>query len=263
MNLRQAVPQRGAGRLPAAVVVPCCNEEPGLPQLRDRLRLAQNLLADRYELEFIFVDDGSADATWRRLGELFGSWGNCTLVRHPHNRGLTAAFLTGLRHARAEVVCCIDADCTYDPCELARMIPLLADGVDLVTASPYHPRGAVRNVPAWRLRLSRLASLLYRCVLRQKLSTYTSCFRVYRKSAVAGLRVRADGFQGIAELLALLDLRGGRVVEYPATLDVRAFGQSKMRLLRVTAGHLRLLARLLYLRLRPVSLDGVRAQPCR
>jgi dolichol-phosphate mannosyltransferase len=262
MNLWQTGPQPTAARMPAAVVVPCCNEEAGLPQLRDRLRLAQDLLAGRYELEFIFVDDGSSDGTWRLLGELFGPWDNCTLVRHPYNRGLTAAFLTGLRHARAEVVCCIDADCTYDPCELARMIPLLADGVDLVTASPYHPHGAVRNVPTWRLRLSRAASLLYRCVLRQKLSTYTSCFRVYRKSAVANLRVRADGFQGIAELLALLDLRGSRVIEYPATLHVRSFGQSKMRLLRVTVGHLGLLTRLAYLRLRPAGI-GVRTQPCR
>jgi dolichol-phosphate mannosyltransferase len=241
-------------------VVPCYNEEEGLLHLRDRLEQARGVLA-AYEVSFVFVDDGSTDATGTLLAELFGSWGNCRVVTHPANRGLTAAFLTGLAHARAEVVCCIDSDCTYDPCELARMVPLLREGVDLVTASPYHPQGGVRNVPAWRLRVSRAASWVYRRVLRQKLATYTSCFRVYRKSALAGLRVRAGGFHGITELLARLDLQGSRIVEFPTVLDVRAFGQSKMRVLRVAAGHLRLLARLLCLRLLGAFTGGL--TPCR
>ena len=46
---------------------------------------------------------------------------------------------TGIRHAETQVVCSIDCDCTYDPHELGRMIPLLTEDVDLVTASPYHP----------------------------------------------------------------------------------------------------------------------------
>jgi dolichol-phosphate mannosyltransferase len=246
---RQAAAGPRPARTRVAVIVPCYNEEPALHHLRDRLRLAQAALAERYDAQLLFVDDGSVDRTWPLLRELFGGWANSTLLRHEHNRGLTAAVLTGLRHAEPDIVCCIDADCTYDPCELVRMIPLLGDGVDLVTASPYHPQGAVRNVPAWRLKLSKSASLLYRRVLHNKLATYTSCFRVYRKSAFANLAVGSPGFLGITELLVRLDLAGGRVVEYPTTLDVRAFGQSKMRILRVIGGHLRLLARLLCLRL--------------
>ena len=51
--------------------------------------------------------------------------------------------------------------------DLGKMVPLLTDGVDLVTASPYHPSGAVKNVPGWRLLLSKGSSFLYRRVLRQ------------------------------------------------------------------------------------------------
>jgi len=128
------------------------------------------------------------------------------------------------------------------------MIPLLTDGVDMVTASPYHPEGRVRNVPPWRLRLSRGASFLYRRILHQKLHTYTSCFRVYRRSAVLGLEAREKGFLGIAEMLAMLDLQGGKVVEYPTTLEVRLLGRSKMKLLWTIAGHLRILVRVGLLR---------------
>jgi hypothetical protein len=135
------------------------------------------------------------------------------------------------------------------------MLPLLADGVDLVTASPYHPRGAVRNVPRWRLWLSRGASRLYRLVTRQKLSTYTSCFRVYRRAAMLDLDLREPGFLGVVELLGELDRRGRTIVEHPATLEVRLLGHSSMKITRNVLGHLGLLARLARRRLEPIAVS--------
>ena len=234
--------------VPVTVVVPCCNEELILPYLANTLGRVQASLADRYRLHFVFVDDGSADGTWSALHSLFGQWRNATILRHERNRGVAAAILTGIREAKTEIVCSIDCDCTYDPHEMGAMIPLLTDGVDLVTASPYHPQGQVRNVPAWRLSLSRTASFLYRRVLRQKLFTYTSCFRVYRRAAVLDLDMRENGYLGIAEMLALLDRAGSTIVEYPATLEVRLLGRSKLKIYRTIFGHLRLIARLLVMK---------------
>jgi glycosyltransferase involved in cell wall biosynthesis len=236
--------------MPVTVIVPCYNEAPALPHLCQSLGRMRDDFAGRYDLRFVFVDDGSQDATWELLVRTFGDWPGSALVRHPHNRGLTEAILTGARHAETEVVCSIDSDCTYDPRELGRMIPLLTDDVDLVTASPYHRAGKVENIPAWRLWLSKSSSLLYRRVLRNKLATYTSCFRVYRRAALAGLSVRFGGFPGVAEVLALMDLRGSRIVEHPATLTVRQYGYSKIKIGRAIVGHLRLLAHLVGLRLR-------------
>jgi len=232
------------GRQPVTVVVPCYNEELTLPYLANTLRSVEAALAADYELRLVFVDDGSCDGTWDLMQRIFGGRPRHALLRHDANRGVAAAILTGIRHADTEIVCSIDCDCTYDPHQLRRLIPLLADGVDLVTASPYHPQGRVLNVPAWRLGLSKGLSRLYRLVLRQQLATYTSCFRVYRRAAVVGLPVRAAGFLGVAEMLGLLDLAGGRIVECPAALEVRLLGRSKMKIGKTMAGHLRLLARL-------------------
>ncbi|MCY7376968.1 MAG: hypothetical protein LH472_13495 [Pyrinomonadaceae bacterium] len=118
----------------------------------------------------------------------------------------------------------------------------------MVTASPYHKNGGVRNVPEWRLFLSKGASFLYRRVLRSKLDTYTSCFRVYRRSSVVNLPMTETGFLGVAEMLGRLDLSGGKIIEYPATLEVRLFGFSKMKTLRTVFGHLKLLSNLLKIR---------------
>jgi dolichol-phosphate mannosyltransferase len=231
-----------------AVVVPCFNEEAVLPTLARALQSLQAIWASRYRFHFILVDDGSLDDTWNLLEQIFRPWPNCTLVRHTYNRGITAATLTGLRQADTETACAIDSDGSYNIHDLVRMIPLLTDGVDVVTASPYHPDGGVRHIPGWRLWLSRASSALYRLVLRQKLYTYTSCFRVYRRRAVLELPIQETGFQGIAEIVARLDLQGAKIVEYPAVLDVRKFGQSKMKVLRTILGHLHLLSRLVVLR---------------
>jgi polysaccharide deacetylase family protein (PEP-CTERM system associated) len=237
------------GRVPASIVVPCFNEHLALHYLSKTLESVEAELKEDYDLYFIFVDDGSTDHTWESLIELFGDKPNCKLLRHDENFGVAASILSGMRKAETEIVCSIDCDCTYDPHELRNMIPLLTSGVAMVTASPYHPQGAVRNVPAWRLSLSKASSFFYRHVLRQKLYTYTSCFRIYRRSAVVDLEVREGGFLGVAEVLGRLDLAGAKIVEYPATLEVRLFGWSKMKILGTIAGHLVLLSRLLVMRI--------------
>ncbi len=162
--------------------------------------------------------------------------------------GVAAGIMTGIREAQTQLVCSMDCDCTYDPHELLNMLPLMTDPVDLVTASPYHRDGGVRNVPGWRLFLSRGASFLYRRVLHTKLDTYTSCFRVYRRSSFTGIHLRESGFLGIAEMLGRVDLGGGKIVEFPAVLEVRLFGISKMKTVKTIAGHLKLLTYLSKLR---------------
>ena len=220
------------------IVVPCFNEEQSLPYLANTLRDLAAELDAQWAVQYVFVDDGSTDATWATLERIFGGRGDVSLVRHPRNQGIAAAIRTGILRSRTEIVCSIDCDCSYDPLLLRDMIPLLGDGVDLVTASPYHPDGTVRNVPAWRLGLSRSLSRLYRVLLGSPLSTYTSCFRIYRRAVVAECRADRGGFLGIAELLGRIVLAGGTVVEYPATLEVRVLGRSKMKILRTIMGHL-------------------------
>lgn len=237
-------------RKPVTIVIPLYNEEETLGYLGNTLARVRNAFNSKYDVRFILVNDGSRDGTWEKAQATFANVSDVTLLQHDVNRGVAAAITTGIRAATTEIVCSMDADCTYEPVELLNMIPKLADGVDMVTASPYHPEGTVRNVPGWRLFLSKGASMLYRRVMRNKLYTYTSCFRVYRKSAVQDVRIRSGNFLGVVELLGHLDARGSTIVEHPATLNVRVLGRSKMKTLRTIAGHLKLMARLAAGRLR-------------
>ncbi len=236
------------------VIVPCFNEEASIPYLRRTLEQFTQRAAPALDLRFVFVDDGSTDATWEKLGQAFGEQAGARLLRQPHNRGIAAAIVAGAAAAETDLVAVIDADCTFDPNTLLEMLPLMTDDVSVVVASPFHRGGGIRHVPGWRLLLSRGAAAMYRALLHNKLTSYTSCFRIYRRHLIADMRLDDEGFCGVSEIIARLDLAGHRVVETPAVLQIRLLGESKIRLLQVTANHLRLLARVLMARLRSAEL---------
>jgi hypothetical protein len=243
-------PARGLPRLAVSVVIPCYNEERALPYLANTLRRLEETLGSAYDLRFFFVDDGSVDGTPGVLRKLFADWANVTVLRHSRNRGVAAAIGTGLVAATTEIVCSMGCDCALDPHELARMIPRLRLGVDLVIASPYHPEGAVSRTATWQLALSHTLAAMYRRVLTHKLHTYTNCFRVHRRSRMLAIPTRRTGPVGLTESLARLDLEGGAIVEHPVRQDARIFGRSNASVARSVVGHLGLLAELAWRRVR-------------
>jgi len=228
---------------PVSLVVPLYNERQNITYLQRTLLAFRSRLAAVYHIHLVLVDDCSSDDTWELLTANFGGIPDCSLLRHPQNRGVAAALLTGIKNAPTEIVCSIDCDCSYDPNTLAKMIPLV-EAAEMVTASPYHPQGSVRNVPGWRLLLSKTLSKLYSAVVGERIHTFTSCCRVYRKSAIMDLELSHGGFLGVAEMLLEAKRRGYRIVEFPATLESRLFGESKMKIVRTIAGHLGLLRKI-------------------
>lgn len=234
-----------------SLVFPCYNEREGISHLLQALRELRDRLRPAYTLELIFVDDGSTDGTAERLeAEAAAGPFAARVIRHGRNRGLGAAIRTGFAHARGELIATTDSDCTYDPRELVPMLELLQQGADVVVGSAYHPQGGVRNVPAYRLALSRGCSALYRLVLGARLYTYTGLMRLYRAEVVRSVQFRSDDFLAVAEMLVRALMMGYRVVEHPMMLTVRRYGTSKAVILRITRDHLEFLWWLLWHRVR-------------
>jgi dolichol-phosphate mannosyltransferase len=226
-----------------SILIPIFNEQDGIVHLKNKLLGLQELLRSEYELEFIFVDDGSSDLTVPRLHEHLrdGAIRAC-VVEHGVNRGVGAAFRTGFQEAHGTYVCTIDADCTYSPEGLLRLLTTLrTSGADIAVASPYHPEGGVEGVPAWRLVLSKGCSMLYRQFSPLKLYTYTSIFRAYRREVVRTVQFRGDGFVSASEILIAAGRQGYKVVEVPMVLRARAIGRSKMKVMRTMMSHLEML----------------------
>jgi glycosyltransferase involved in cell wall biosynthesis len=125
-----------------AVVLPVLNEREALPWVLGRMPAGY---------EPIVVDNGSTDGS----GDVARSLGAQVVVEP--RPGFGAACFAGLTAARAEVVCFMDCDASFDPLELPRVAdPVAAGEADLVLgararAGPLHARLANRAL-TWELR---------------------------------------------------------------------------------------------------------------
>lgn len=221
-----------------SVIIPCYNEAEGIAHMHARLLAVLPELQKRGSIEVVLVDDGSSDSTFDDLHAAFADVDHVTIVQHERNRGLGAALRTGFAHASGTILVTADSDGTYPFAEIPRMLDMLKPGIDVVTASPYHPAGGVENVPGYRVFLSKGASLMYRVLLDWRIHTYTSMFRAYRREVVERVHTQSNGFLMVTELLVGTLLSGFHVAEYPTTLRVRRYGQSKARVLAIIRSHL-------------------------
>jgi dolichol-phosphate mannosyltransferase len=221
-----------------SLVIPCFNEAEGIAAMQTRLTAVWPQLCAQSKVELVLVDDGSSDDTYQLLQSAFGHWPAVRIVQHEQNRGLGQALRTGFAHAQGAIIVTCDSDGTYPFAEIPALLALLKPGVDIVTASPYHPAGGVDNVPAYRVWLSKSASQLYRLIVGRGIHTYTAMFRAYRREVIEQVPTSADGFLMVTQLLVEAILAGYEVVEYPTVLRVRQYGQSKAKVLRITRSHL-------------------------
>ena len=222
-----------------SIVIPCFNESDNVDVLARELGpVVETLRRDR-TVELIFVDDGSTDGTGDLLERQFAGDPSAKVVRHGRNRGLGAALRTGFGQANGEVVVSTDSDATYPFPLILQLLDLLEPGVDIVTASCYHPDGGIDNVPGYRVFLSKSASLMYRVILDWRIHTYTCMFRAYRRPVLDRIGFDSDGFLSVTELLAKAMADGYVVRELPCTLRARRYGASKAKIVRIIRSHLR------------------------
>jgi dolichol-phosphate mannosyltransferase len=224
---------------PVTVIVPCYNEEAGLPFLLERLRKMRKHTAPDWH--FLFVDDGSSDGTFGALLRAAQDEDWIEVVRHPENLGLGAALRTGFEHTHSPVVCSIDSDCTYPPEKLPEMAALVRNGAQIVTASAWHPESAAAEGSSIRLWLSRMVSGLYKLLIGQDVYTFTCLFRAYNTETIQRIRFRSSGFAAVAEIMLRAMLTGYRVREVPMRLESRRFGESKLKIGDAIMAHVRLL----------------------
>lgn len=239
--------------LTLSIVIPCFNEVENIHKLQDELLPVIEILAKDYQVEMIFVDDGSTDGTLDALQNQLKVEQIPNVIsvfkKHERNKGLGAALKTGFSAVTGDLVVTTDSDGTYKFSNIPALLAYL-DGADIVTASPYHPQGQVVGVPAYRLILSKGSSMIYRVLVDWKVHTYTCIFRAYKREVIERISFQSDGFLSGTELMVKAMLKGYRVREFPAALYRRMFGVSKAKIMRTITAHLKFQGEVLLVRLK-------------
>lgn len=100
-----------------SIIIPAKNEEKGLGLILPKLT---SLYPDA---QIIVVSDGSTDAT-NEVAKLFG----VDLVKHPYSKGNGASIKSGLRHAKGDIVVCMDGDGQHRPEDIVLLLEKLNEG---------------------------------------------------------------------------------------------------------------------------------------
>ena len=215
-----------------SAVIPVFNEEESLAALH--AELVEVAVASGYDLEIIFIDDGSKDGSWQTIERLAKEDSRVRGIRFRRNFGKAAGLSAGFEEARGEFVFTLDADLQDDPHEIPRFLEAMNEhSLDVVSGwkkkrlDPWHKVGP-----------SRVFNWLVGVLTGVRLHDHNCGFKCYRREVLGEVRIYGDLHRFVPVLAAA---RGWEVGEIVVNHRPRKFGRSKYGVGRIIRGFLDLL----------------------
>ncbi len=221
-----------------AVIIPALNERENLEILLPAVRAEIAQLG--IPAEIVVVDGGSHDGT----AEVARERGARVVLQQ--ERGYGGALLAGFAATAAPHIVTMDADLSHRPVFLQDLWRR-RDEAEVLIASRYVPGGRAQ-MGVFRRLLSHILNRTYSRVLSLPLRDLSSGFRMYRRSTLAGLSIRARDFDALEEILIRVHAEGWRVLEVPLHYMARGSGRSHARLFKFAWAFLKTLGRMWRLR---------------
>ena len=181
-----------------------------------------------YDLELLFVDDGSSDETLSRIRELAAIDPRVQYVSFARNFGFEAAFSAGYRYANRPWIVHLDADLQFPASQVHLLVQRALAGDDAV----FGIRSSRRD-PWYRRLGARLYHALGRRVLGIEMPAGATTFRIIRSDIARRI---VDLRLGTPYFLATVPRLTNRYSTVAVTHRPRTRGRSKFRLARLV-GH--------------------------
>ena len=214
-----------------SVVIPTLNEVGSLNQLhRELSQVAEKHV---YELQIIFVDDGSTDGSWEIIEQLAAHDTRVLGIRFRRNFGKAAALSAGFEAAEGETIVTMDADRQDDPRELPLLLAKLEQGFDVVSGWKQQ-----RLDPWHKVWPSRVFNVLVGKLTGVQLHDHNCGYKCYRRDVIHEVRLYGELHRFVPVLAAA---RGFRVGEAVVEHRAREHGASKYGWSRIPKGLLDLL----------------------
>ncbi len=214
-----------------SIVIPVYNEEESLEALHRELHEVAD--AEGYQLDIVFVDDGSRDGSWQIIQKLAAEDPCVRGVRFRRNFGKAAALDAGFAHARGELVMTLDADLQDDPHEIPNFLARMNEGYDVVSGWKQ-----VRHDPWHKVGPSRVFNWMVSKLTGVYLHDHNCGMKCYRREIFDEVRLYGELHRFVPVLAAA---RGFRVGELVIHHRARQFGHSKYGVTRIVKGFLDLL----------------------
>jgi len=214
-----------------SVVIPVFNENESIETLCKELDDVAS--AEGYDLDVVFVDDGSTDKSWEKIRGLAAADPRVRGLRLRRNFGKAAALSAGFASARGELVMTLDADLQDDPHEIPRFLAEMENNLDVVSGWK-----KVRHDPWHKVWPSRMFNWMVSKLTGVVLHDHNCGMKCYRREIFDEVRLYGELHRFVPVLAAS---RGYRVGELDIRHRGRQFGRSKYGLPRFVKGFLDLL----------------------
>jgi len=191
------------------IQIPCFNEAESLPET---LVALPRQIDGIDSIEILVIDDGSTDNT----GDVARRFGVHHIVRHRTNRGLAAAFQSGINKALAEgadIIVNTDADNQYEGQDIGKLVePVLSGEADIVVGD----RGVRNNehFGTFKRLLQRLGSATVKKLSNTQITDAVSGFRAISRSAAQRINITSS-FSYTTEMLIQAGRKRMAIVSVP------------------------------------------------
>ena len=211
-----------------SIIVPVYNEEKTIIEILDRVKKEE---IPGVEKEIIVVDDGSTDTTRQKLKDIKGN--DFKIIYHEKNGGKGSAVRTGIQNATGDYIIIQDADLEYHPKFIKDLMkPILEKKADVVYGTRLNRMPHLRGEEAKHLFIlhffgNRFLSLITSILYGQWITDMETCYKLFPKKALDGIRLNARGFELEPEITSKLLKRGYKIKEVSISVIPRGYDEGK------------------------------------
>jgi glycosyltransferase involved in cell wall biosynthesis len=222
-----------------SVVIPVYNEKNTLAEILRRV------IADPTRKEIILVDDFSTDGTRQELETMARlqkegveeasaeDGGDPIPLRdlrfffQEKNQGKGAALRRAFAVVAGDIVLVQDADLEYDPRDYPKLLEPILDGrADVVFGSRFLG-GPQRVNYFWHYVANTMLTLLSDIFTNLKLTDMETCYKVFRKETLEGIKIKSNRFGFEPEITAKIAKKNWRIYEVPISYAGRTYEEGK------------------------------------
>jgi glycosyltransferase involved in cell wall biosynthesis len=202
------------------VVVPARNEARNIGWVLERI--------PDFVAEVVLVDGDSIDGTVEAARRVRPD----IRVIGQERPGKGAALRAGFAAATGDYVVMLDADGSMDPGEIERFVAALDGGADMVKGSRFLPAAGTSDMTGVRRAGNGALLVLLNMLYGSRFTDLCYGFCAFRRTALARLGLRSDGFEIETEIVVRAIRSRIAVVEVPSFESPRRFGTSNLSVWR-------------------------------
>lgn len=210
-----------------SIIIPVFNEEKTILEILKRLT---EVKIPRVRKEIIVIDDGSTDRTALKI-KTSKFFRDLNFLGFKGNQGKGAAVREGIKKATGDFIIIQDADLEYNPKDIEKLIATVNHDKVIYGTRLNRLPNLSRDERTLQFLVhyfgNRFLSLLVSILYGQWITDMETCYKLFPRKALSGIKLQSKGFEFEPEITSKLLKNGYKITEVPISTNPRGYGEGK------------------------------------